>query len=175
MNTLIVNNDLIKSANLNELKELAYQCLSSLEGADNYHSDCNEDGVDFIYKFELKIGECSHRLVIRDIDVKHLKRSEIVSRIKEKIQEEHPESVYLHLASFGHANHFKDYITVQVANQLENISNIVFFTYGPVDIDRFTAETGYPIFMQDCAGDVLRCVFNDMGIDVPLNDGGTFV
>lgn len=176
MNTLIVNNDLTKSANLNELKDTAYQWLSSPGAASNFEEAFHQDEKDFIYNYIFNIGECAHQLVIRDIGTKHLTRSETISHIKEKILEQSPELVYLHFASYGHANHFKDYITVQVADQLKSAKStiqVVFFTSGPVDNIRFKSETGYSIFIQTCAADVLKHVFEDMGIRVPLNNRRT--
>lgn len=173
MNVLIVNNDLTKSANLNELKDTAYQWLSTARAVDSLHTGFRTDGEDFIYTYEFNVGEHAHQLVIRDVGVKHLTQNKMISRIKEKILEQGPELVYLHFASYGHANHFKDYITVQVADQLNNATRIVFFTSGPVDDSRFNSETGYSIFIQACAEDVLKHIFVDMGINVPLNNGGT--
>lgn len=178
MNALIVNNDLTKSANLNELKDTAHQWLSPPGAANGFKGTLQQDEEDFIYNYEFKIGECAHRLVIRDIGTKHLTRSETISHIKEKILAQDPGLVYLHFASYGHANHFKDYITVQVADQLKSAKStiqVVFFTSGPVDNSRFNAETGYSIFTQTCAGDVLNHVFEDMGIKVPLNNRRTSV
>lgn len=175
MKVLIVNNDLVKSANLNQLKDSAQKQLAAVEPL-GLRPDFHRDGKDFIYTFNMALNGAPQQLLMRDIDVKHCSTSVMISRIIAKISEAGADRLYLHFATFGHANHFKDYITVQVADRLVSNgvfskSHIVFFTNGPQDTARFRKETEYDIFLQSCAEDVLEHIFREMGISPILNGG----
>lgn len=169
MKALVINNDLLKSANLNDLKDTADRWLSQAKAPLKIQSAFEREGNDFIFTFHIEADGEAHQLVIRDIGIKGLREKETVQHLFQTIAEIKADLIYLHMTSFGPANHFKDYITVQAVDQLAEGSlitanHVTFFTSGPADVARFQEATGYRLIQQNCAEDVLQPLFEDMGI-----------
>lgn len=169
MKALVINNDLLKSANLNDLKDTADQWLNKAKASLKNKSAFERKNNDFIFTFHIETGDTTHQLVIRDIGIKGLREKETVQYLFQTIAGIKADLIYLHMTSFGPANRFKDYITVQAVNQLAEekliaANHVTFFTSGPADVARFQEETGYRLIQQNCAKDVLRSLFEDMEI-----------
>lgn len=168
MKALIMSNDFIKNGNINALANTAYDRLRPhLENPDAIFQQENEDNKDrsWVYTFQFVIDGNDHTLIIRNVSAKHRSESEIIQRLTEVLCDANPDIIFIHMASYGHANHFSDYITVKAAKELTiGNDNIVFFTSGPMDTARFYNETGYTIFTQSGPMDIFKRLFDKMGI-----------
>lgn len=164
-----MSNDFIKNGNINALANTAYDRLRSyLENPDAIFQQEKEDNKDknWVYTFQFSKDGNQHTLIIRNISAKHRTESEIIQRLTEVLRNAAPDMIFIHLASYGHANHFSDYITVKAVRELTiHNDHIVFFTSGPMETERFHDETGYEIFTQSGPADIFQRLFDKMGID----------
>lgn len=169
MKALVINNDLLKSANLNDLKDTTEQWLSHAKPPIKSTAAFERKDNDFIFTFQIETDVQTHQLVIRDIGIKGYRENEMVQHLFQTLSEIEADLIYLHMTSFGPANRFKDYITVRAVNRLAEeklitADHVTFFTSGPADVARFQEETCYRLIQQNCVDDVLRSLFEDMGL-----------